>query len=1385
MQIQWARASQFNWAFDNMGGALLQEAVAGAWEQAVGTVGADGRLVIQSPLPGGGQVYFIRGIWRADTQFPWDGFWAEPMAGDLVNYFSGGSFTHQGGATLITLGRALPAGTRVQLYYIYLTGETSRKYEPLNTYPCIRRAYRSPDDYTYDFAVDRMLDLMVILHLAGREQGRDYRAMLQTLWEAFYPRQESRTPPLVYDSFERQLWDRGGYLMYRGATPGLEAFSAFQTELTPGAGRALRVGVDLPAGQDAAWFGYGLNWSLETGAFQDLDRVSFQLLGQASSRRVHNLTKVGSGSAALVILGDYGRQEKRRFVVQVQTAGEVGTATFKWSRDGGKTWAATSLVSGDAQHPVALEDGLEIYWEPGEGVHLTAGDYWTFWGGDPAVHPRRLLAVLNDASEDAADPWGPEHTFVHALPDRFSEWTAFELPFSQFRRRDNLIDDRDRVRAMWGGWYSATRPDDSDITICDREETEVLLGDTFYTQTQVTWALSSHATAFGVWVGIDSGNCTSAGRANLNFLIKPTISGANSLNIRVKVKDARGSYFYQNRTVQVNVWQRVTVNLEDMLLESGVSPLTHPLQAADIGVPQSPPSNGVFLITDVKFDAPLTFAQARRLRVLEFRLDQQGFRGHVWRLDDVALNLEVQDPYPGAPRLAISLTPYGQNPWRGPTLVHYAQPLAPYLVGALNLTQNYVNLHRDAQEEFHRRYGGVKGPILPVHTRNDVENISTCGEENFGRFCWWPRYRDYGKVAGFWHFNTALTDASGKGHDLQWQGGGDPVYNQGLCQPGDSAAYLDGGHYLTCPDHADFNPGAGDFTLEVVLQRDSLDPDQRVISKLDAESPSKGYEVFLDPDHSPVLALYDDSGSTEHAPFPALPVTDTSEFHYLGISVDRDGQVTFCVDGVLGAAPAQRPGSLDNTSDLYLGRFSGGAQQFFTGKLDLVRIHKGRALSGAELQDNRRIIEGSLNGSAYPEVGYGLGQYWAFMRLAQYYFVSNDPQAWEILDAWLNWLDSFGAADGPGWKFPLNFSEFGFQYGAVYDPGAAAAIALGCLEIYGRRGDERACLWARRILDDLRENRVAPEFGLYKSDYHYGWLNALVLQAFGAAVNGRTGEAYPFAATGEDQDHFDALMGRLFSHSGDVKPNLLNDDLIPFTYGEAQDLWDYAPHYLTVAQMGTLEALVLMLGAALEYGRRGGDWTWFHRLLGFILVDNRAVLTPSNICGLTMSYDQAGVKNLVRVRYADYDRDSGKYAEARDDAAINAYGEQAVDLDFRYGGPVILENPDTARVLASRLLKRLGYPWEGAEVETWLEGARIEVGDTVAVSSDFQGLKDAEFTAFGKELDLGRRRVSLSLGRPLNLSWSWAVDGIGTAQDSWAIDQDSGYDPDWAYRGYV
>ena len=1372
-RIQWARASQFNWVFDNMGGAALQEAVAGNWSEATALVDAEGRVTIATPNPGGGQVCYLRGVWPAATVFPWEGFWAEPLSGDLTNYYHGGSYANLGSSTIITLGTTLSPGTPVQIYYLYLTGEKAAKYEALNNYPCIRRAYRGRDDYTYDFAVDRILDLMVLLNLAGIKQGQDYLPLIKFLWEAFYPREESCVSPLIFDSFERQGWDRGSYLLYRGATSEENAFQAFQIEAAADSpNRELHLQVDLLTTQDSAWCGYGLDWSLSINPFDTVDRVRLKLRGPAASRRVHNLTKVGSGSATMVIMGDYTPQEKRKFVVQVQNPGEVGQATCRWSKDAGQTWEAGGVLTGDRQHPVPLWGGLQVYWESGPGTDLIAGDYWQFWGGEPVEHPCRLLVTLNDSTAADPDPWGSQHTYLHALPDRYSETTAFEIPFDQFWRRDNIIHDGDRVRAMWASWYSGQAADDSDIIINDLEETLVFEGETFYTPRQITWDLSPAATGWGAWVGIDTQRCDSTGQTQFNFLIKPVVSGANNLNLRVSVKDAQSSYFDKYVNLQVNSWQRVTVNLAEMALDWGSLPLTHPLQIVEFGIPASPPSNGVLYIVDLKFGEHLTFAGSQRLRILEFKMEHQGLPEHEWWLDEVSLNLEAGDPYPFAPRLAISLTPYGPNPWRGPTLVHYAQPLAPYLVGALNLAQNYLNLHRDAQDEFHQRYGGIKGPILPVHTRNDVENIALCGEENFTRFSWWPKYRNYGLVSGVWHFNEALADASGQGHTLWWSSG-EPTYVPGVCQPGNTAVSFDGTAHANLASNSLFEPGPEPFSLTLIIQGTAQASDWLwLLDKMDGN----GWVIQTKEAGNKALQLKVTTSAGDS--YADIPGVLDGAWHLLTWMVSPAEEKIYKVkDGaLLGSDNLAVGDGLTNTAYLNLGSAGVFSLDYFK--------YERRVLPAEEYENAWTIVQGSVNGSAYPEVGSGLGQYWAFMRLAQYFFSSNDSQAGAVLTNWLNWLDFHVQPDGPGWKFPQNFSEYGFVYGPGYDPGMAASLILGCLYIFMRNGDNRAGTIARNLLDDLRENRGDQDFGGYQSDYHYAWLNGLVLQAFGLAVNGLTGRAYTFDFTSEDEAHFEALLAWVFSHSGDGKPNVLNADLIPFSYSESTDIWDYAPHYLALAQMGSLEGVVCMLGGALEYAKRQGDWVWFQRLLKFILVDNLVALAPEQLRSLTLSYDLEGVKNLVRLRYGDYDRYNSQYAEARDEAAIAARGEEAADLDCRYGRPVILENPEVAQLLATRLLKRLSQPWEVAIAETWLEGARIELGDTVAVSSDFHGLEKEEFAVTGKDLDLGQRTTRLTLCRPLNRTIAWAVDEPGTDYDNYAIDQDSPYDANWQYRAY-
>ena len=95
-RIQWARSSQFNWVYDNLGGTPLMAEVAGTNSQATALVQSDGTVRLESPNPGGGQVVLVRGVWRQDTTFAWDGFWADPVDGDLTNYYQGGSFQNEG-----------------------------------------------------------------------------------------------------------------------------------------------------------------------------------------------------------------------------------------------------------------------------------------------------------------------------------------------------------------------------------------------------------------------------------------------------------------------------------------------------------------------------------------------------------------------------------------------------------------------------------------------------------------------------------------------------------------------------------------------------------------------------------------------------------------------------------------------------------------------------------------------------------------------------------------------------------------------------------------------------------------------------------------------------------------------------------------------------------------------------------------------------------------------------------------------------------------------------------------------------------------------------------------------------------------------------------------
>ena len=109
-------------------------------------------------------------------------------------------------------------------------------------------------------------------------------------------------------------------------------------------------------------------------------------LTQVVEATVSEITRTGTGSASLNLLGTYRGDYLQDYLLEAETSGEVGSATFRWSLDRGQSWEKAGLVADGADNPVGLDEGLSVYWESGLGSDLVAGDRWTFTASPPIYH---------------------------------------------------------------------------------------------------------------------------------------------------------------------------------------------------------------------------------------------------------------------------------------------------------------------------------------------------------------------------------------------------------------------------------------------------------------------------------------------------------------------------------------------------------------------------------------------------------------------------------------------------------------------------------------------------------------------------------------------------------------------------------------------------------------------------------------------------------------------------------------------------------------------------------------------------------------------------------------------------------------------------------------
>jgi hypothetical protein len=133
------------------------------------------------------------------------------------------------------------------------------------------------------------------------------------------------------------------------------------------------------------WVAVGLKQLLgapdRTGARRPFMRGTYLARGEllrVIPASISEISKSGGGSASLKLLGTYRGEYLQNYLLVAETTGEVGSATFRWSHDGGQSWQKTGLLTTGADAPMELDEGLAVAWESGVGSDMVAGDSWTF-----------------------------------------------------------------------------------------------------------------------------------------------------------------------------------------------------------------------------------------------------------------------------------------------------------------------------------------------------------------------------------------------------------------------------------------------------------------------------------------------------------------------------------------------------------------------------------------------------------------------------------------------------------------------------------------------------------------------------------------------------------------------------------------------------------------------------------------------------------------------------------------------------------------------------------------------------------------------------------------------------------------------------------------------
>ena len=218
--------------------------------------------------------------------------------------------------------------------------------------------------------------------------------------------------------------------------------------------------------------------------------------------------------------------------------------------------------------------------------------------------------------------------------------------------------------------------------------------------------------------------------------------------------------------------------------------------------------------------------------------------------------------------------------------------------------------------------------------------------------------------------STTFTDSSDSAHTVT--ANGNAQIDTAQSKFGGAAALFDGaGDYLSIPDHADWNFGSGDFTIDTWLRFASVSGNQQIVGqRVDA---SNFWALYLNNGANVSFDVFVDGAYTHQMNFAWIPNADT----WYHLAMVRSGNDFKCfINGTqIGTTQTDTDAMPDLAASLIIGSFS--SSSYFNGWLDEFRIVKGTAIWTSDFTPPDTAYHGEASNSW--EVNSAISQGWHFI----------------------------------------------------------------------------------------------------------------------------------------------------------------------------------------------------------------------------------------------------------------------------------------------------------------------------------------------------------------------------------------------------------------------